>query len=93
MNVVVAGITVVTPILTEKGWPFANAHPFPGAEVDKLNGASYLREIYLKAEPSYSGRYVDAIITPGVSEGTGAHVCALLGILSLFYGIPRHRRL
>lgn len=62
---VVAGITVVTPVLTEKGWPFANSAPFPGAEVDKFNGAAYLRDMYLKVEPEYSGRYVDAITLLG----------------------------
>lgn len=42
--------------MDEDGWPFANVDPFPGADVDKLNGASHLKDIYLTVEPTYSGR-------------------------------------
>ena len=50
----VIDITVVEPELTDQGWRFGNG--FPGAQSDPINGATYLHEIYTRAEPSYSGR-------------------------------------
>lgn len=40
----------------EDGWPFANVDPFPEAEVDSLNNAKHMKDVYFKAEPEYSGR-------------------------------------
>lgn len=42
-------VTVVEPELSEQGWRF-------GAEPDPVNGATYLHEIYTRADPSVSGR-------------------------------------
>ncbi|KAH9923740.1 glutathione S-transferase [Epithele typhae] len=50
-------VVIVSPRMTEMGWPFAKVDPFPGTNDDPLFGASHLREIYLKAEPDYDGRY------------------------------------
>ena len=47
----------MVPRLTENGWPFAKVDPYPGAERDPFYDSSYLKEIYLKAEPNFSGRY------------------------------------
>ena len=52
-------VTVVSPRMGDKGWPFANVDAFPGAEIDLLNNAEHIRDIYLKADPLYSGRYID----------------------------------
>ncbi|KII87773.1 hypothetical protein PLICRDRAFT_42268 [Plicaturopsis crispa FD-325 SS-3] len=52
-------ITVLSPKVGKNGFPFANADedsPFPGAEDDPLYGSKYLRDLYLKANPDYSGR-------------------------------------
>ena len=49
-------ITAVSPKMDENGWPFANVSPFPGADVDPLYGANYIKDIYLRAEPEYEGR-------------------------------------
>ena len=51
-------MTAVSPRLTADSWAFAKIDPFPGADNDPLYGASYLKEIYCKANPEYKGRCV-----------------------------------
>ncbi|MCA0939601.1 glutathione S-transferase family protein [Salipiger pacificus] len=46
-------VTVVNPRLDDQGWSFGG---FPGAEEDPLYGASYLHELYTRADPHVSGR-------------------------------------
>lgn len=46
-------LSVVDPFMGDGGWHFSDA---PGAIPDTVNGASYLREIYTKADPDYTGR-------------------------------------
>ena len=47
-------VTVVAPWLTDQGWSFA---AFPGASgEDPLHGATYLHELYSRADPHYTGR-------------------------------------
>lgn len=46
-------VSVVAPQLTDLGWRFGG---YPGADPDSLNGASYLHEIYTRADPHYTGR-------------------------------------
>ncbi|MBW8301784.1 MAG: glutathione S-transferase family protein [Hydrogenophaga sp.] len=46
-------VSVVEPALTDFGWRFGD---FPGADRDTVNGATYLHEIYTKADPTYTGR-------------------------------------
>jgi putative glutathione S-transferase len=46
-------VAVVEPFLTDQGWRFGD---FPGADRDTLNGATYLHEIYTRADPHYTGR-------------------------------------
>ena len=40
------------------GWPFVPADPFPGAYADPFHSAQYVKDIYLKANSEYDGRYV-----------------------------------
>ncbi|MBF2026811.1 MAG: glutathione S-transferase family protein [Oscillatoriales cyanobacterium C42_A2020_001] len=47
------GVSIVDPILSEKGWAFSDA---PGAIPDSVNHTQYLQEIYLKAKSDYTGR-------------------------------------
>lgn len=47
------GVSIVDPILSDKGWMFSDA---PGAIPDSVNHTQYLQEIYLKADPKYTGR-------------------------------------
>jgi glutathionyl-hydroquinone reductase len=49
----VISVLVVEPFLTDQGWRFGD---FPGSDRDTLNGATYLHEIYTKADPHCSGR-------------------------------------
>lgn len=44
------GLSVLDPVIGKGGWAFSDEHP------DPVNGASYLRDIYTKADPSYTGR-------------------------------------
>ena len=46
-------VSVVDPYMLENGWTFSDA---PGAIPDHVNHATYLHEIYTKADPSYTGR-------------------------------------
>ncbi|PKM22936.1 MAG: glutathione-dependent reductase [Gammaproteobacteria bacterium HGW-Gammaproteobacteria-14] len=47
-------VSVVNPLMLDHGWPLNN--DFPGATGDALYGLNYLYELYLKANPEYSGR-------------------------------------
>jgi putative glutathione S-transferase len=49
----IIGLSIVDPVITENGWAFAEK---PGCIPDSVNGAQYLREIYVKADPQYTGR-------------------------------------
>jgi glutathionyl-hydroquinone reductase len=46
-------VLVVEPFLTDQGWRFGD---FPDSDRDTLNGATYLHEIYTRADPHYTGR-------------------------------------
>ncbi|MCM2398866.1 glutathione S-transferase family protein [Rhizobium sp. S95] len=46
-------VSVVDPLMLENGWEF---HDRDGATVDHLFGSHALWEIYVKADPAYSGR-------------------------------------
>lgn len=49
----VLSVAIVEPVLTDQGWRFGD---HPGADRDGLNGATYLHEIYTRAEPRFTGR-------------------------------------
>lgn len=49
----IVGMSVVAPEIHDNGWEFADE---PGCIPDTVNGADYLWQIYLKADPNYSGR-------------------------------------
>jgi glutathionyl-hydroquinone reductase len=46
-------VAVVEPAMTDQGWRFGD---YPGANRDDVNGATYLHEIYTKADATYTGR-------------------------------------
>ncbi|MBS8228510.1 glutathione S-transferase family protein [Vannielia litorea] len=46
-------VTVVNPTLTDQGWRFGG---YPKAEEDPLFGATYMHELYTRADPSFTGR-------------------------------------
>ncbi|CAM6101231.1 unnamed protein product [Calypogeia fissa] len=45
------------------GWAFASVgEPEPGAQDDTLNGAKFVRDLYDKADPNYTGRYTVPVL-------------------------------
>jgi putative glutathione S-transferase len=46
-------VSVVEPALTDEGWRFGD---YPGADRDELNGATYLHQLYTRADPHFTGR-------------------------------------
>jgi len=49
-------LSVLHPVMGEEGWAFSDAYP------DQLNDASYLSEIYTKADKEYTGRVTTPIL-------------------------------
>ena len=49
----VISLSVVEPTLSDQGWRFGD---HPGSNRDDVNGATYLHEIYTRADPRVSGR-------------------------------------
>ncbi|MBE9190263.1 glutathione S-transferase family protein [Gloeocapsopsis crepidinum LEGE 06123] len=46
-------VSIVDPIMSDQGWLFSDA---PGTIPDSVNHAQYLQEVYIKADPKYTGR-------------------------------------
>ncbi|MCH4023482.1 MAG: glutathione S-transferase family protein [Acetobacter sp.] len=46
-------VSVVEPVLTDQGWRFGD---YPGADIDALNGVTWMHELYTRADPHYTGR-------------------------------------
>ncbi|MBV9386873.1 MAG: glutathione S-transferase family protein [Chroococcidiopsidaceae cyanobacterium CP_BM_ER_R8_30] len=49
----IIGLSVVAPEIEQNGWEFSQE---PDCIPDTVNGTCYLWEVYLKADPKYSGR-------------------------------------
>ncbi len=49
----VISVDIVEPALTDQGWRFGND---PGSGRDTVNGATYLHEVYTRADPHFTGR-------------------------------------
>lgn len=50
------GVTVVDHFLGDEGWRFTTPEKVPGASVDTINHAKHIKDLYLKADPGYTGR-------------------------------------
>jgi putative glutathione S-transferase len=46
-------VSIVDPLMLDDGWAFSES---PGCVPDTVNRARYLREVYTKADPRYTGR-------------------------------------
>lgn len=46
-------LSIVEPRMSDQGWKFGD---FPGAVADDVNRATYMHEIYTKADPVFTGR-------------------------------------
>ena len=55
----VIGLSAVGSFMGEDGWAF---HDEPGVIPDAVNGTSYLREVYAKADPAYTGRVTTPVL-------------------------------
>ncbi len=53
------GLSAVGSFMGEDGWAF---HDEPGVIPDTVNGAHYLREVYAKADPDYTGRVTTPVL-------------------------------
>ena len=49
----VISLSIVEPKMTDEGWRFGD---YPGAIPDNVNGATYMHQIYTKADPAFTGR-------------------------------------
>lgn len=49
----VVSVSIVDPLMGPEGWHFSDG---PGCTPDDVNGARYLRDVYLWARPNYTGR-------------------------------------
>ncbi|PNW65538.1 UNVERIFIED_CONTAM: glutathione-dependent reductase [Euhalothece sp. KZN 001] len=56
------GLSVVEPVRIDDGWEFSEEHP------DPLGDARYLREVYRRADPSYTGRVTVPVLWDTVEE-------------------------
>lgn len=54
------GVSVVHPDMLDEGWSFSD--DFPGATGDTLYGLPFARDIYLRADPTVSGRVTVPIL-------------------------------
>ncbi|TEB24566.1 glutathione S-transferase [Coprinellus micaceus] len=55
-------VTIVSPRMDEHGWPFASVDPYPGAEHDPLYGSKHVKDLYLKADPDFGGRFTVPVL-------------------------------
>jgi len=55
-------VTVVSPRMGAHGWPFKDADDFPDADVDSINGAKHVKDLYLGVQPDYSGRFTVPVL-------------------------------
>ncbi|KAI0066784.1 glutathione S-transferase [Artomyces pyxidatus] len=55
-------VTVVSPHMGTDGWPFASVDSFPGAEEDPLYGSQHVKDLYLRADPTYNGRFTVPVL-------------------------------
>jgi len=58
----IISVTVVSPHMGTQGWPFASVDQFPGADVDPLYKSEHVKDLYLKADPNYGGRFTVPVL-------------------------------
>jgi glutathionyl-hydroquinone reductase len=58
----IISITNVHYTFSDLGWKFAEGDECSGAEVDPLYGAKYVRDIYLRANEHYDGRFTVPVL-------------------------------
>lgn len=56
------GVSVVDYLLGEGGWKFSSSEETPGCIPDPYYGSKLLRDLYLRADPNYTGRFTVPIL-------------------------------
>ena len=49
----IVGLSIVDPVISDQGWKFSD---YPGTIPDSVNQADYLWQVYVKSNPTYTGR-------------------------------------
>lgn len=49
----VVSVSIVEPTITDEGWRFGD---YPGSDRDEVNGATFMHQIYTRADPHFTGR-------------------------------------
>ncbi|VDB91266.1 unnamed protein product [Peniophora sp. CBMAI 1063] len=55
-------VTVVSPRMGSNGWPFASVDSFPAADVDPIFQAEHIKDIYLRVDPNFNGRFTVPVL-------------------------------
>ncbi|CAA7267281.1 unnamed protein product [Cyclocybe aegerita] len=55
-------VTVVSPRMGANGWPFAQVDAFPAADEDPLYQSEHVKDLYVKADPNYAGRFTVPVL-------------------------------
>ncbi|KZT24086.1 hypothetical protein NEOLEDRAFT_1157009 [Neolentinus lepideus HHB14362 ss-1] len=58
----IIGVTVASSRLDEHGWPFAKIDKFPDVEDDPFYGSEHIKDLYLRVDPDYTGRFTVPIL-------------------------------
>lgn len=54
---------MVARLLTNLGWEFDQSEPkYPGCTADPVYGSKFLKELYLKSDPGYTGRFTVPVL-------------------------------
>lgn len=61
----VVSVSVVEPALTDEGWRFGT---YPGSTPDHLHGATYMHELYVRADAKVSGRATVPVLWDKVTD-------------------------
>lgn len=85
----VIDVIVVDPKLSEQGWRFSGAM---GSDLDRINQAQYLHQLYTRANPQYSGRATVPVLWDRVQQTIVNNESAdILQILNRDFGaLARH---
>ncbi len=46
----------------QNGWPFASVDIFPAADPDPLYNSQHVKDLYIKADPNYEGRFTVPVL-------------------------------
>ncbi|OCH86720.1 glutathione S-transferase [Obba rivulosa] len=55
-------VSIVSPHMGEHGWPFASVDAFPGATIDPLYNSQHVKDLYLRVNPEYEGRFTVPVL-------------------------------